>query len=104
MSFINLYKISIVKPPTEKYLYDFLEAKMNTGLQSNTIRTYFSHLNLACQELYKVRLEKFLSLSQLINNSSTGDTFSDDEDWMEAAADLGAPTSKKHPKLLLLRY
>lgn len=39
---------------------------------SSTVRTKYSHLNLACQELYKEKLSKFTSLYRLINFEKKG--------------------------------
>ena len=62
LSFVRMYKISEQKPPTESNLYNFLEAKFSAGMKSSTVRTNYSHIDLACQELYKEKLSKFPSL------------------------------------------
>lgn len=67
MQFVQEYKIAVKKPPSESDLYNFIEAKFSAGMVSSTIRSNYSHFNLACQELYKEKLAKFPSLYCLIN-------------------------------------
>ena len=69
MLFVKNFNTLVNKPPTEKNLYKFLEAKLDQGLQRNSLRVCLSHLKLACQELYKVQLDKLPSLNRLINKS-----------------------------------
>ena len=68
MSFVQQCKIDVKKPPTEADLYNFLEAKVSAGMEVCTIRSNYSHLNLACQELYKEKLTKFPSLYHLVHS------------------------------------
>ena len=56
-NFVEKYGIVIGKPPTEDDLYDFLESKFKAGYKSTTMRSNYSHLNLACNELYGERLK-----------------------------------------------
>ena len=67
LQFTQQYKISVGKTPSEADVYNFLEAKFAAGQVASTISTTYSHLNLACQELYKEKLSKFPSLYRLIN-------------------------------------
>ena len=63
---VSKYKIAINKPPTEDNLYDFLEEKFRAGYKSTTMRSNYSHLNLACDELYGEKLKvSFLPLFSL---------------------------------------
>ena len=100
MSFISIYKISVNKPPTEKDIYDFLEVKLKSGAQRNTVRSYFSHLNLACQELYKIGVEKLNSFDYFISKSSKGDELIDN-DWMGVAATSGNPIKEDGTRNLI---
>ena len=97
LQFIQQYKISVGKTPSEADVYNFLEAKFAAGQVSSTVSTTYSHLNLACQELYKVGLDKLPSLCRLLDllKSPDADEFSDNDDkWMEEAANSGTPTSE----------
>lgn len=68
--FVQMKKIEISKPPTEADLYDFLKRKFDAGMKSSTIRSTYSHLNLACSELYKEKLNIYPSLYRLINSEA----------------------------------
>ena len=67
LQFVQEYKIAVERPPTESDLYNFLNSKFSRGLKSSTVRSNYSHINLACQELYKEKIDKYPSLYRLIN-------------------------------------
>ena len=64
MSFVKQFNISTEKRPTEKYIREFLKAKLDAGTDSSTVRVAYSHLTFACLQLYNEELPKY---SYLIN-------------------------------------
>ena len=71
LTFVKKYKICIGKVPTEADFYDFLETKFDAGIVSSTLRSNYSHLNLAVCELYGgMKLAVFPSLYRFIKSAA----------------------------------
>ena len=70
-AFVQKYNISIGKVPKEADFYDFLEKKFDAGIVSSTLRSNYSHLNLAVAELYGgMKLGIFPSLYRFIKSAA----------------------------------
>ena len=61
-AFVQHYRISMEKLPTEQDLCEFLKAKLEAGIERSTVRVAYSHLTFACLKLYQKKLPKFASL------------------------------------------
>ena len=60
-TFVQRYQISSNKAPTENDFYDFFEEKFKAGCKSEVLKSYYWHLNLACEKLYGKSLKKIQS-------------------------------------------
>ena len=71
LAFVKKYDIAIGKVPREADFYDFLEKKFDAGIVSSTLRSNYSHLNLAVCELYGgMKLNIFPSLYRFIKSAA----------------------------------
>ena len=61
-AFVQHYRISMEKLPTEQDLCEFLKAKLEAGIERSTVRVAYSHLTFARLKLYQKKLPKFASL------------------------------------------
>ena len=57
--FVTMYGICLGNPPSYAHFYDFIERKFKEGKAAATINAYYSHLNMACRQVYARKVSEW---------------------------------------------